>query len=387
MSAFRLFGAGVGAADPPCSNTGEIQSCEVAATRAVPAALVDFLSVSILRTNFRQPGGPVIHELPKDDAALKRAMSTTPGLARIYFRDLFPGTSLTVEAFTDKAFQGYRYSADICAPGVDGAVGKVAVGGNGNTVFISLTGSGCAFLHDLKRYALTLEAWGARITRVDCAVDDIAGEFLDVRALATLAAAGGFKGRGGLPAMRFVDDLGTGQGSTLYVGQKGAKELCIYEKGLQLGQAGSVWVRAEVRLWSKNRKIPYGVLLDPGAFVVGEYPALAPFLPIEGAKRSQVMKAQSEATLEAATRWMQCAGGKTLNVLRRAADRADLHPMDLILSLTREGTPRRFKGQPEAVMLHWAEKKVRHQPEAVFDLAEVERDEFGAKVAVGEWHG
>jgi len=73
-----------------------------------------------------------------------------------------------------------------------------------------------------------------------------------------------------------VDDK---DGRTLYIGKKqNGKELCIYEKGKQLGgrysQSLPDWVRVELRLGNKDRIIPYDVLLNCGSFLSGSYPAL-----------------------------------------------------------------------------------------------------------------
>jgi DNA relaxase NicK len=71
-----------------------------------------------------------------------------------------------------------------------------------------------------------------------------------------------------LTKTRFISDEGHGTGCTLYVGGKGHKELCIYEKGKQQGMPESPWVRMEVRLYGKHvegRAVPVDALRDPVA--------------------------------------------------------------------------------------------------------------------------
>lgn len=356
----------VAESNPPCSNTG-VNQC---------AALVDYLAVSIALASFRDSTGPEQFLLPKNENDLGAAIGSFRfrNLAQTYFNQAFPNTAIEARPFDKKGFLGYVYSSSLHVQGVEGQVGMMGVGGNGNTVHISLTGAGCAWLRNWLQLRLSLEGLGATVTRCDLAMDDLEGEFLDVHALAA-AARGGMFDRKGKPAnRRFVDDLGTGKGSTLYVGAKGAKELCIYEKGKQLGSPASSWVRAEVRLWSKNRVIPFDALTIPADYIRGEYPALAPFLPPGGASRAKVAHAQAEATIEAAERWVTHAAGKTLDFLRRAAERADLHPSEVINALSREGTPKRFAGMPEEVCFKRAESRFG-QASSVFDMPEVEYGE------------
>lgn len=363
-----VYEANPSEARPPCSNTGVNQV----------AALVDYASVSTPLASLSDSCGPVSALLPRTEADLRNATESVRfqvrNLAQILFNRVFPGTAIEARPFAKKGFLGYVYSATLHVEGVEGQVGMIACGGNGNTLHISLTGAGCAWIRDWYPVAENLAALRSVITRADLAVDDVKGEFLTVQRVARAARNGEFKGKGAAPCMRLIDDLGTRKGKTLYVGSKGSKELCCYEKGMQLGDKNSKWVRAEVRLWSKNRAIPYDALTNPGAYVRGEYPALAKFLPREPAKRSHVMRATADATIEAAERWVTHTAGKTLDFLRRAAEQADAHPADLINSLSRDGMPRRFAGVPEAVAFARAAPRMR-EPSSVFDLPEVERED------------
>jgi phage replication initiation protein len=69
------------------------------------------------------------------------------------------------------------------------------------------------------------------------------------------------------------------KGRTLYIGKRqSGKLLRIYEKGLQLGGGFSTlfsnWVRVELELHNEQRDLPWDILLKPGSYLAGSYPAL-----------------------------------------------------------------------------------------------------------------
>lgn len=70
--------------------------------------------------------------------------------------------------------------------------------------------------------------------------------------------AGDFhSGKGYSPSGEYIDDFGSGKGKTLYVGSgKTGKVLRIYEKGKQLGDPQSPWIRWELELHNKDRVLP-----------------------------------------------------------------------------------------------------------------------------------
>ncbi|MEP6485365.1 MAG: replication initiation factor domain-containing protein, partial [Rudaea sp.] len=83
--------------------------------------------------------------------------------------------------------------------------------------------------------------------------------------------------RGGRPPKgEFIDDCGSNDGCTFYVGKNtGNQTLCVYEKGKQLGDKASPWVRYEGRFGNKYRAIPTDVLRRPGEFLAGMFPVLS----------------------------------------------------------------------------------------------------------------
>ena len=229
---------------------------------------------------------------------------------------------------------GYTRSYDV------GGFAIVACGGDAQrgTVLVSINGAGCARVADFARVRAWAESLGARVTRVDVAADDKDGEALDVQRGLQAWRDGAFKTRGRPPKARVVDDCGSGDGCTLYIGtREGGKLARIYEKGKALGDAASRWVRAEVELHAKDRVIPWEIVTDPVRFLAGSFPFFAPLSLY--AERITTIARGASVSLTAAARWVRMAAGRTLNVLLREAG-GDL---GVLLELRREGVPRRLK--------------------------------------------
>ncbi len=183
---------------------------------------------------------------------------------------------------------GYKESALI----EDG--GLVAWGGKNQrgTVYVSLNALGCSRIRSWS----TIHDWcskhNARLTRVDPAHDDLQGTAMSIDRAHALWVSGGFNGGGRRPSAHPAGDWwGLTKGRTVYVGERGnGKLLRIYEKGKQLGDPTSAWVRIELALHSKSRVIPLDILLKPGAYLAGAYPCLA-YLSAEQCKIKIIRKA------------------------------------------------------------------------------------------------
>lgn len=157
--------------------------------------------------------------------------------------------------------------------------GMLSIGGQGGTVLVQITGHGLACASAgwegrLEKVCETSKRF--RITRVDLAYDDHDGGYGVDKAVADYVA-GGYTLRGRPPG---VEQRGNwvapdGKGRTLYIGKReNGKLLRVYEKGRQLGDAASEWVRIEVEYHNKDREIPLEVLRNPGGFLAGAYTAL-----------------------------------------------------------------------------------------------------------------
>jgi len=113
----------------------------------------------------------------------------------------------------------------------------------------------------------------------------------------------------------------------------------VYEKGKQLGDAESKWIRAEVELRAKDRVIPWDAVTDPVRYLAGSFPYFS-FLSLV-AERIRTIKRATEISIEAVVRWVKLAAGRSVNVL---LDHFDGDYVGLVLAVKREGVPKRLQG-------------------------------------------
>ncbi|MBD9368368.1 replication initiation factor domain-containing protein [Xanthomonas sp. XNM01] len=324
---FSAGEAGKGGAVGPVSNTG--QKSQMAATHG---AIVDFLTVVIPRARL------IDHGVTRVSLLLYNVFGLSPSDVRI----------AEVQV---KRWQFYRESAYIVDAQGE-VVGRYGEGGNGDTICISLSGAACRFVKNWWTVTKKLELHHGRISRCDLAYDDYEGVFGDVRVHERAALNGAFRGNGAPPTTKFLDDHGSGKGCTLYVGQKGHKQCCIYEKGKQLGVAESPWVRFEARLYGKHQQVPREALINPMKYLRGAYGYLTTLLAsvAHGAAcRIELAKRTVEATGHAMKRWARRQIGPTLHVLWQAF--GEKTPEFLREHVSREGLPARFKRACTAAQL------------------------------------
>lgn len=239
---------------------------------------------------------------------------------------------------------GYAQSYDL-----DG-LGILAVGGKGQrgTVYVSLNGSGCAKVRNWHAVKEWLEACGARLKRVDLAHDDIQGETLSIEKAVEWYNGNGFSAGGRRPGHQIKGDWltpGSPKGRTLYVGnRRNGKMARIYEKGKQLGDPESPWVRAEVEFKDTSRVLPYDMLTRPALYLAGAYECFR-FLSVAQEKIRTVVKA-AKITLAALVHHARQCYGALVNVLM------EMHGNNaraVVEDLVRPGIPRRlapFAGKP-----------------------------------------
>jgi DNA relaxase NicK len=205
---------------------------------------------------------------------------------------------------------------------------------------VELNGHACRLVADWNAVRLWGEIYSAAITRVDIAHDDDHAQAIDVNRAREWFEAGEFNVNGRPPRSQFIDDLGSNHGKTLYVGRRGSgKALRVYEKGKQLGDTTSPWVRAEVELRNKGRVVPWDVVTAPGKYLAGAYPALR-FL-CEEQSRLRTTQRATQISYEAMVRHLRTQGGKSLNVMCK------VHQGDgaaVLARLVREGMPKRLAG-------------------------------------------
>lgn len=180
----------------------------------------------------------------------------------------------------------------------------------------------CAFAAKLQRVR-------AQLSRVDIAYDDFDG----VRSLAlarTMWQVGEFDyrfaGEMHRPKARSLDDHGSGEGSTFYVGHSTSeKQLRVYEKGKQLGDKESLWTRWELQMRSSTRRaLSVQVLIDPLEFMRGAFACLE--WVSSCMQRLEVTREATKACVKSAMRHAKRMFGATYRHLHRLApDEAELY--------------------------------------------------------------
>ncbi len=231
--------------------------------------------------------------------------------------------------------------------------GFVAFGGNNKIVDytgkeqirpermqIYLSGEGCRMVKDWGRVhdlLVSLDDYNPKITRVDIAYDDHEG-VRDVDYAADSYRAGLFAGNGRPPKGQRIDDMGSGDGCTFYVGSRDSgRYLRVYEKGKQLGDRGSSWVRWEIEISSKQLEIPLCVLLKPRAYLAGSYPCLdwisRARLVIETAKKREHIE------FHHLVNHGRRAYGSLINYMMAKRDMTEKQIVDLLI---RDGVPGRL---------------------------------------------
>lgn len=191
-----------------------------------------------------------------------------------------------------------------------------AFGGQRGTGMLSLPGEACAVVPDWQGLVLFLrDGLLARITRWDGAVDDLLGA-RNVNDAVHWYLEGGFNTGGNRPSCRQQGNWLTPdhKGRTFYVGARtNGKLIRVYEKGKQLGDGNSPWVRFEVELHNRDREIPFDVLLRPGHFVAGAAPCLR-WVSAE-AYRVPTLRKQKAVTYAHAVYWASVAVGQLVNTM------------------------------------------------------------------------
>lgn len=315
---------GLACAEGPVSNTGLTGSLGAGEGRRAGFAVgIDYLTLVMPESQVLEEG------------------QTTRSLLAY----LFGVRTLTATELRPKQWQFYSHSAYVHDP-EGNTVGRIGRGGNGGTWCVSLTGAGCRLVEDWRRVQIQAESLSAHISRVDVAWDDYAGLVFDIHSINAMARDGQFAGNGKPPVTRFIDDHGSGKGCTVYVGGKGRKELCCYEKGKALGDPESPWVRIELRLWSRNCVIPLDVLCFPERFLRGAYQVLDERLPIvkhAEAARPEYTRREVDATAEACKRFLKQQCGPMLHLMWSALGPAAEEWFKE--NVFRNTVPARFKGK------------------------------------------
>ena len=208
------------------------------------------------------------------------------------------------------------------------------------TLYVCLPGTACQWIPDWRYTAEILETLGARVTRVDLAIDDYEGAYYSVDQAREDYAAGLFILNGRPPKKSYIED---DDGRSFYVGRRpNGKFLRVYEKGRQLGDPDSQWVRVELEIRNRDRQIPYDTLYRPAEYVAGAYPALS--WAANAVASLRTLKKKTEQSVMNLFRHARQAYGK---VVRMLVEECGQDPALVALSLIRDGVPGSLRGTPE----------------------------------------
>ncbi|MCD9096531.1 replication initiation factor domain-containing protein [Luteimonas fraxinea] len=264
--------------------------------------------------------------------------SIVRSIASAAFRYLFEGSGLVLSVDAGPgSFYAYKFlltnvHGDFAGSIELGGMLTIRKGGRPSLRF-ELTGQGCSLYehrgdasadHAQRWCALRaqLERVGTMLTRVDTAFDDFDGK----RSLAharCMWEVGEFDytfgGERHRPQAKEFNDCGSRKGSTFYVGNSTSeKQLRVYQKGRQLGDPDSPWVRWELQFKSSSRKrITLDVLSDPMSFMRGAFECLD-FIASCMA-RFEVQDEVSKATAKSVMRHGKRMFGRTWGAIFRLA--------------------------------------------------------------------
>lgn len=234
-----------------------------------------------------------------------------------------------------RGWNGYDHRVDL------GHYGLLAFGGSAqrDTYHIELNAHGCSLVVDWDKVKTWGESIGARISRSDLAHDDYEGKTVNIQQAQDWYEQGGFTNSGRPPKRQLIDDFDSGDGKTLYVGNRKSGKLCrFYEKGRQLGDKLSSWVRVELELRSKSREIPWDVVVNPGRYLAGAYPCLN-FLSAIQYRINTIQKAVN-ITYTQMVEWLRRSAGKALSVMLQV-NGGDCSAV--LSQLVRHGRPKRLQ--------------------------------------------
>jgi len=277
-------------------------------------------------------------------------------IAKAAFDYLFEGTGLVLAAEAGPgSFYAYKYLLTNVWGDVAGMIelgGELTQRKGGRpSLRFELTGLGCGLYehrgdasadHAQRWCALRakLERVGTMLTRVDIAFDDFDGK--RNLALARCMYEVGefdysFAGERKRPQYKAFE--ASKGGSTFYVGHSSSeKQLRVYEKGKQLGDEESPWVRWELQMRSSTRKrITLDVLSDPMAFMRGAFECLD--FVSSCMQRLEVANEVSKATAKSVMRHAKRMYGSTLWMLTRLAPCAE-DLAEVITALSVEKVPK-----------------------------------------------
>lgn len=221
----------------------------------------------------------------------KRTIDVMQGLCVTDAEYVAAYSELLIDIFgfgvTEKLGKGrYFYNAFYRLGSKNADYGTLHICGQRDTILVELTGTACQAAKagwEKRLYDFLKRAIRAQLTRTDVARDFFNGEYTPEMAMLD-HDKGLFTNNNRKPKSECIGTAWRhedGSGKTFAVGKRGnAKYYRNYEKGRQLGDTESAWVRSEVEFRKqKNFIIPLEILLYPGEYFAGAYSALEKLTP------------------------------------------------------------------------------------------------------------
>jgi DNA relaxase NicK len=216
---------------------------------------------------------------------------------------------------------------------------RFALGGQNGTAMLSIPGEGCALVRDFAKLVVVFrDELGAHLTRLDAAHDDFEGRY-GVDGIVQWYKEGRFGAGGRRPSCsqdgNWIEPDGSGR--TFYVGKRENGKLYRgYEKGRQLGEPSSPWIRHEVEWHNVRREIPWDTVLEPGRYLAGAYPALS--WVSKTATRIKTLRRTDAIVYEKATQYASLSYGQHISVMLKREGSAEA----VVAKLARPGVPKRL---------------------------------------------
>lgn len=253
---------------------------------------------------------------------------------------------LTIENDSTGGMNGYHQAHKLIY--TDGRpfknLGFIAWGGNRATYQVYLTGEACEYLQMIDRgleiiYDVATHA-NQKIKRIDIAYDDFQGEY-NIQTALDLYEAGEFRITRNPKITQIGDFLNPNEtdGRTVYIGSRdNGKMMRIYEKGKQLGETTSPWVRWELELKAVDRIIPLDALLNYDEYFKGAYPVLANFTKGTASRAIKTIQKMAKIVIDKAIEHASNGAGKLINVMVGLGNT----PEQIVEKLQRDGFPKRL---------------------------------------------
>lgn len=175
-------------------------------------------------------------------------------------------------------------------------VGDLCIGGQANSILVMLSGQGCMmgdYGWQNRLYNFIRSASDAKITRLDLAHDDYDGTYLTIDDLNERETNKEFYYFGKPARVTWYGDWKYGDrdklGRTLQIGCRTSDKLLrAYEKGKQLGDKESEWVRLEVELKAKHTHIPFDAIINPSDYFINLYPCFKSLFQYDDQAQSRI---------------------------------------------------------------------------------------------------